>query len=122
MCTAKQTFLSHDHSHSFMMHSALSLAALSLALGVSADEAQWPDWVHFGNLFYSGPTSNGAYITNATYSLIPPSTPCGYTTGTTDHEELSVWIGVQADPTGKDVDDMNLVQPLLNWAPDQQTT
>lgn len=104
------------------MLSALSLAALSLALGVKADDAQWPDYTKFGNMFYSGPTSNGAYITKATYSMVPPATPCGYHDGTKEQEELALWIGVQADPTGKDVMDMNLVQPLLNWAPDQSLT
>ncbi|GME64933.1 hypothetical protein GTA08_BOTSDO03764 [Neofusicoccum parvum] len=104
------------------MRFALSLAALSLALSAKADDAQWPDYTKFGNMFYSGPTSNGAYITKATYSMIPPSTPCGYHSGTTEQEELSLWIGVQADPTGKDVMDMNFVQPLLNWAPNQKVT
>ncbi|KAF4307739.1 hypothetical protein GTA08_BOTSDO03764 [Botryosphaeria dothidea] len=101
---------------------ALSLAALSLALGVKADDAQWPDYTKFGNMFYSGPTSNGAYITKTAYSMVPPATPCGYHDGTKEQEELALWIGVQADPTGKDVMDMNFVEPLLNWAPDQSLT
>lgn len=100
------------------MRSSLSLASLSLALGATA--APWSDGSKYGNMFYSGPTSN-AYITKATYSVVPPDTPCNYHTGL-PQEELSLWVGVQADPTNKDVMDMNLVQPLVTWPPNQSLT
>ncbi|KAL1639219.1 hypothetical protein SLS58_008187 [Diplodia intermedia] len=97
------------------MRSSLSFASLSLVLGATAEP--WSDGSKYGNMFYSGPTSN-AYITKATYSVVPPDAPCNYHTGV-PQEELSLWVGVQADPTNGDVMDMNLVQPLLNWAPNQ---
>ncbi|KKY16638.1 hypothetical protein UCDDS831_g06886 [Diplodia seriata] len=97
------------------MRSSLSFASLSLVLGATAEP--WSDGSKYGNMFYSGPTSN-AYITKATYSVVPPDAPCNYHTGV-PQEELSLWVGVQADPTNEDVMDMNLVQPLLNWAPNQ---
>lgn len=73
-------------------------------------------------MFYAGPTSGGAYITKATYSMAPPAIPCGYATDATQQEELALWIGAQESPTGKDVLQISFVQPLLNWAPNQQNT
>ncbi|PNS13951.1 hypothetical protein CAC42_1442 [Sphaceloma murrayae] len=75
----------------------------------------------FGNMFYTGPTKNGVYITKATYSLITPETPTGFAT-TGGNEELAFWIGVQEDPDGGSVLNENFVQPLLNWAPNQFET
>ncbi|KAK0664154.1 hypothetical protein DIS24_g623 [Lasiodiplodia hormozganensis] len=90
------------------MRSSLSLVSLSMALGATAEP--WSDGRKYGSSFYSGPTSN-AYITKATYSVVPPDTPCNYHTEL-PQGELSLWVGVQDDPTYKDLVDMNLVQPL----------
>ncbi|KAH7028612.1 hypothetical protein B0J12DRAFT_683201 [Macrophomina phaseolina] len=104
--------------------SVSAAAALSLALRASAQSSDesWINNYRFGNMFYSGPTSGGAYITKATYSMTPPAIPCGYATNANPQEELALWIGAQEDPTGKDVLKLSFVQPLLNWAPDQQMT
>ncbi|ORY59739.1 uncharacterized protein BCR38DRAFT_488756 [Pseudomassariella vexata] len=103
-----------------MYPSTTRLALLSAAM-VGVQASDWSGSYKFGNMFYSGPTSNGVHITKATYSLIAPSTPCGYATSG-GNEELALWIGIQDDPTGQDVLQENFVQPLLNWAPDQQLT
>ncbi|KAL1614862.1 hypothetical protein UCDDS831_g00206 [Diplodia seriata] len=99
-------------------------AALSLALRASAQSSDesWIDNYKFGNMFYTGPTSGGAVITKATYTMAPPEIPCGYATGGSVNEELALWIGAQPNPTGKDVLQLSFVQPLINWAPDQQAT
>ncbi|KAH6655174.1 hypothetical protein BKA67DRAFT_657128 [Truncatella angustata] len=86
-----------------------------------ARAADWSGSYKFGNMFYTGPTASGVHIVKATYSLIPPSTPCGYATSG-GNEELALWIGVQDDPTNQDVMQENFVQPLLNWAPSQKQT
>lgn len=104
--------------------SVSAAAALSLALRASAQSSDesWYQNYKFGNMFYSGPTSGGAYITKATYSMAPPAIPCNYATGSNPQEELALWIGVQESPANKDVLQLSFVQPLLNWAPDQQMT
>jgi hypothetical protein len=94
--------------------------ALLAAVGARADESWYSDY-EFDNMFYTGPTSNGAYIVKATYSMAPPSTPCEYATSG-GNEELALWICIQDGPTGQDVFTENFVQPLLNWAPDQEVT
>ena len=99
------------------MRYSILLAALSLALGAKADT--YPGY-EYGNMFYLGPTTGGQYITKATYSMVPPAPPTDYSTTDEDQTWLSLWIGVQADPTNEDVLDMNFVQPLLNWAPDNE--
>ena len=71
-------------------------------------------------MFYLGPTTNGQYITKATYSLLPPAPPTDYRKTDTIDEWLSLWIGIQNNPTNVNVLDENFVQPLLNWAPDQE--
>lgn len=101
------------------MRSPTSILLLSAAAGAQASD--WSGSYKFGNMFYTGPTKSGVTITRATYSLIPPSIPCGYATSG-GNEELALWIGIQDDPTGQDVSQENFVQPLLNWAPDQQAT
>ncbi|KAI8683439.1 hypothetical protein NCS57_00008100 [Fusarium keratoplasticum] len=103
-----------------MRSSVTSALLLSAATG-GAHAAGWQGQYKFGNMFYTGPTKNGVTITKATYSLVPPSVPCGYAT-TGGNEELAFWIGIQDDPTGKDVAQESFVQPLLNWAPDQRAT
>lgn len=95
--------------------------ALLAAAGARAEDTSWYSNYEYGNMFYLGPTTNGAYIVKATYSMAPPSTPCGYATSG-GNEELALWIGIQNDPIGVDVLDENFVQPLLNWAPDQEST
>ncbi|KPM39005.1 hypothetical protein AK830_g7565 [Neonectria ditissima] len=102
------------------MHSSASFFALMSAIA-GAQAADWSGQYKFGNMFYTGPTKSGVTITKATYSLTPPSVPCGYATSG-GNEELAFWIGIQDDPTGKDVAQENFVQPLLNWAPDQRLT
>lgn len=114
----QQALVCEHPYHSFIMRSSLSLASLSLALGATAEP--WSNGRKYGSTFYSGPTSN-AYITKATYSVVPPDTPCNYHTEL-PQGELSLWVGVQDDPTYRDLVDMNLVQPLVNWAPDQSLT
>ncbi|KAF2136374.1 uncharacterized protein K452DRAFT_237623 [Aplosporella prunicola CBS 121167] len=90
-------------------------AASALALEASAME-----YTTFGNGFYSGPTTvDDVYITKVTYSTVPPATPCGAHTGT-PQEELSFWCGVQ--PRGDDVENLALIQPIFNWAPNQELT
>ena len=101
-----------------------SSTASILLLSAAASGARASDWdgsYKFGNMFYSGPTKNGVTITRATYSLVPPAVPCGYATSG-GNEELALWIGIQDDPTGQDVMNEDFVQPLLNWAPNQQLT
>lgn len=98
-----------------------NLAVVALLSASSAQAADWSGSYKFGNMFYTGPTKSGVTITKATYSLVPPSIPCGYAT-TGGNEELAFWIGVQDDPTGKDVAQEDFVQPLINWAPDQRLT
>lgn len=98
------------------MRNSYILAALSLALGASADAYEG---VEYGNMFYLGPTTNGQYITKATYSLVPPSPPSDWRKSGEDQTYLAVWIGVQDNPTGVDVLNENFVQPTLVWAPIQ---
>ncbi|KAH6651656.1 hypothetical protein BKA67DRAFT_660447 [Truncatella angustata] len=72
----------------------------------------------FGNSFYLGPFSGGQYITKATYSLSAPSVPTGFDSSDTSLW-LSIWVGVQQ--SSEDVDNENLVQPLLNWCLDNES-
>ncbi|KAF4948229.1 hypothetical protein FSARC_13775 [Fusarium sarcochroum] len=103
------------------MRASTTTSFLLSAVASGVQAAEWSGSYKFGNMFYTGPTKNGVTITKATYSLIPPTTPCGYATSG-GNEELAFWIGIQDDPTGKDVAQEDFVQPLLNWAPDQQAT
>jgi hypothetical protein len=86
-------------------------AALTLALAPVAT-------ANFGNSFYLGPWTGGAYITKATYSLAAPSVITGYDTSDSSLW-VSIWVGVQQSDV--DVDNENLVQPLLNWCADQES-
>lgn len=102
------------------MPSALSLPILALALAavdkVTADT--YPGY-EYGNYFYLGPTTGGQYITKATYTLVPPAPPTDYRTSNSEQTWLSLWIGLQDNPdTSSNVLDMDFVQPLLNWGPD----
>ncbi|KAK7729240.1 hypothetical protein SLS53_009304 [Cytospora paraplurivora] len=87
-----------------------TLLAAALIPSVSAD---------FGNSFYLGPWGNtDAYITKATYSLTAPSVVTDYDTSDSSLW-VAIWIGVQQ--SDEDVDNENLVQPLLNWCIDQES-
>jgi len=98
-----------------MRNTSILAAALPLALRVSAD--LYPGY-EYGNMFYLGPSTGGQYITKATYSMLPPAPPTDYLTTDENDRWLSLWIGVQEDSS--DVLNENFVQPLLNWAPNQE--
>lgn len=99
------------------MRNSYFIAALSLALGATADIYEGYE---YGNMFYLGPTTNGQYITKATYSLVPPSPPTDWVKSGEDLTFLALWIGVQDNPnTVSSVLDENFVQPVLLWAPIQ---
>ncbi|GKT96061.1 hypothetical protein Ct61P_13911 [Colletotrichum tofieldiae] len=68
-------------------------------------------------MFYFGPTTGGQYITKATYNMEVPSPPTNWVKSDETQRWLSLWIGVQDNPSNGDVLNMNLVQPLLNWGP-----
>ncbi|KAK0661414.1 hypothetical protein DIS24_g2760 [Lasiodiplodia hormozganensis] len=98
------------------MRSTLSLPLLALALRARAGE--FDAW-KFGNMFALGPTSGDAYITKATWSVVPPSVPCGAKMeNPNDPPFMSIWIGVTQTFTEPGMD---LFQPLLNWSPDQES-
>ncbi|KAH8662424.1 hypothetical protein BX600DRAFT_513263 [Xylariales sp. PMI_506] len=99
-----------------MHHIALLSTTLSLALGAIAGDNLY-DGYEYGNMFYLGPSSKGAYITRATYSVLPPSPPTDYVESSAEETWLSLWIGVQ--DSSDDVLNEDFVQPLLNWAPNQ---
>lgn len=102
------------------MPHALSVGAVMLTLGTTISADTYPGY-EYGNYFYLGPTTGGQYITKATYSLVPPSPPTDYRRSNSENTWLSLWIGVQDNPnTSSNVLDMDFVQPLLNWGPDNQ--
>lgn len=99
------------------MRNSAFLAALAMAVGAVADAY---DHVEYGNMFYLGPTTNGQYITKATYSLVPPTPPTDWVKSDEDMTFLALWIGVQDDPSQvSSVLNENFVQPVLMWAPIQ---
>ncbi|KUI71644.1 hypothetical protein VM1G_07301 [Cytospora mali] len=85
-----------------------TLYAAALVPGVTAG---------FGNSFYLGPWSGDAYIKKATYSLTSPSVITDYDTSDSSLW-IAIWVGVQQ--SDEDVDNENLVQPLLNWCINQE--
>ncbi|KAF4536940.1 uncharacterized protein LTHEOB_11808 [Lasiodiplodia theobromae] len=98
------------------MYKSTSAAVLALAAGASA--ADFSAWA-FGNMFTVGPATGNAYITKATWSVLPPAVPSDATMkDKSDPPFLSLWIGVSDS-----ISDENtaLVQPLLNWSPDQDS-
>lgn len=97
------------------MRNSILAAAASLALGARADI--YPNY-EYGNMFYLGPTTGGQYITKATYNMEVPNPPTNWVKTDEAQRWLSLWIGVQDNPNNGDVLDMNFVQPLLNWGPD----
>lgn len=98
-----------------MRFTSIIPTALALALPAAG---MYEDW-HFGNMFTLGPTSDNVAITKATYSLVPPSVPCGVKqTKPNDAPWLSIWIGVSGSMSDQTAD---LFQPLLNWSPDQES-
>ncbi|KAH9836882.1 hypothetical protein Tdes44962_MAKER08407 [Teratosphaeria destructans] len=72
----------------------------------------------YGKMFYLGPIPNHNYITRATYSLHVPPTPTRYRTDR--RVWLALWIGLQY--AGQDIMNEDFVQPLLNWAVNQEAT
>ncbi|KAL0260084.1 hypothetical protein SLS55_005829 [Diplodia seriata] len=99
-----------------MHSSSYTLTALALAMRAAAGGLD--DW-HFGNMFSVGPATGDAYITKATYSLVPPNVPCGSVTeNSNDDPWMSIWIGLAQSLTD---DGTDLFQPLLNWSPDQES-
>ncbi|GAQ05221.1 hypothetical protein ALT_2542 [Aspergillus lentulus] len=99
------------------MHYAYISIPLTLALGATASMPA-DSWVFGKSLFYLGPPT-GAFITKATYSLVPPDVPSGVKVSSpTDQVWASVWVG--ASSTNGD-EGANLYQPLLNWSPDQES-
>ncbi|OJD28605.1 uncharacterized protein BKCO1_4000112 [Diplodia corticola] len=90
-----------------MRSTSSAVAVLALALGAVADD-QW----HFGDTVYMGPTSGSTYIKKATYSLVPPAAPSDFTQSDC---WMSIWVGISATQSDNDIP---LMQPLLNWAPD----
>ncbi|KAJ4300835.1 hypothetical protein N0V90_002923 [Kalmusia sp. IMI 367209] len=80
---------------------------LALALGATADE----DW-HFGDTVYMGPTTGSNYIKKVTYSVVAPPVPTDFTQSDC---WASIWIGISASQTDNNIP---LMQPLFNWAPD----
>ncbi|KAJ3541382.1 hypothetical protein NM208_g4636 [Fusarium decemcellulare] len=93
------------------MRTSASFAALCLA-AVSGVNAQFDDW-KFGNMFSIGPTEAG--IAKATWSLTPPSVPCGTQVDDPSHQPwMSIWVGISQSISDQGT---ALFQPLLNWAP-----
>ncbi|KKY13348.1 hypothetical protein UCDDS831_g09093 [Diplodia seriata] len=93
-------------------------AVLALAAATTgASAADFSAWA-FGNMFTVGPASGSSYITKATWSVVPPAVPSDATNKKSDPPFLSLWIGVSDS-----ISDENtaLVQPLLNWSPDQES-
>lgn len=99
------------------MSSSLSLSALFLSVAGLVAADVYPGY-EYGNMFYLGPTSNGQYITKATYSMVVPTPPTDYLTTNSDLTFLALWIGIQDNPDSTDVLDLDFVQPVLSWAPD----
>ncbi|KZM25722.1 uncharacterized protein EKO05_0006069 [Ascochyta rabiei] len=96
------------------------LAALTFGLSaVTLAADPYPNY-EYGNMFYLGPTTNGQYITKATYSLSVPAPPTDYLTTKEDQRWLALWIGLQNNPNAGDVLNMDFVQPLVNWGPNNE--
>ncbi|KAJ4393286.1 hypothetical protein N0V93_002494 [Gnomoniopsis smithogilvyi] len=94
-----------------------------LALVASCVAGAWAasDEYDFGNTFYLGPTSSSSnYIASITYDLDDvPAVPSGYTAGTSsDPIFVSPWVGISSSISDQTT---TLVQPLLNWSPDQES-
>ncbi|OJJ49611.1 hypothetical protein ASPZODRAFT_128097 [Penicilliopsis zonata CBS 506.65] len=91
------------------------VAAITGAVATSDADEWW-----FGDsLFYLGPPSSGINITKATYSILPPSVPCGYTVSNPDDEIwVAVWVGASST-AGSDY--ANLYQPVFDWSPNQES-
>ncbi|KAJ0306047.1 hypothetical protein Brms1b_010598 [Colletotrichum noveboracense] len=64
-------------------------------------------------MFNLGPASNA--IAKATYTLVPPSIPCGTVVADKNAQPwMSIWVGISQSLSD---DSTDLFQPLLNWAP-----
>lgn len=107
------------------MHFSILPLALALRAAIAAPSSPSPspspsptdDW-HFGHMFALGPPSDDIYITKATYVLVPPAVPCGWSEkNTTEEPWLSLWVGLSDSVSNQKSD---LYQPLLNWSPDQE--
>lgn len=99
------------------MSYSLSLPALFLSVAGLVAADTYPGY-EYGNMFYLGPTTGDQYITKATYSMVVPTPPTDYSTTNSDLTFLALWIGIQDNPNASDVLDMDFVQPVLSWAPD----
>lgn len=99
------------------MSYSLSLPALFLSVAGLVAADTYPGY-EFGNMFYLGPTSDGQYITKATYSIAVPTPPTDYLEANADLTFLALWIGIQDNPNAENVLNMDFVQPVLSWAPD----
>ncbi|KAI8169421.1 hypothetical protein K4K49_011782 [Colletotrichum sp. SAR 10_70] len=87
-------------------------SSLAAAAGALAVRGKYDDW-KFGNMFNLGPASNA--IAKATYTLVPPSIPCGTVVADkTAQPWMSIWVGISQSLSD---DSTDLFQPLLNWAP-----
>ncbi|KAF4781303.1 hypothetical protein HER10_EVM0009988 [Colletotrichum scovillei] len=94
------------------MRSFSSIAVLPLAARIVA-AGKYDAW-KFGNMFTLG--SDSSVITKATYTLVPPSIPCGTVISNKDDQPwMSIWVGISQSVSDQGSD---LFQPLLNWAPD----
>ncbi|OJJ46465.1 hypothetical protein ASPZODRAFT_132542 [Penicilliopsis zonata CBS 506.65] len=95
------------------------IPAAAIVGGAVASTTEESDSWYFGNsMFYLGPPTSGIDIIKATYSIVPPSVPCGYTSP--DNEDpvwVSVWVGASSSESS---DSTDLYQPLFNWSPNQE--
>lgn len=99
------------------MPSSIQILALLASCVAGASAAS--DTYDFGSTFYLGPPSSSTnYIASITYDLDDvPAVPSGYTEGSTsDPIFVSPWVGISSSISD---DSTTLVQPLLNWSPDQ---
>lgn len=98
-----------------------SLQFLALLASCVAGASAISDAYDFGNTFYLGPpTSSSNYIASITYDLDDvPAVPSGYTAGgSSDNIFVSPWVGISNTVSDQTT---TLVQPLLNWSPDQES-
>lgn len=98
-----------------------SLQILALVASCVAGTSAASDTYDFGNTFYIGPTSSTSnYIASITYDLNDvPAVPSGYTAGSTsDPIFVSPWVGISSSISDQST---TLVQPLLNWSPEQES-
>lgn len=99
---------------------APSFQILALLTACLAGASTASDEYKFGNIFYLGPPSSSSnYIASITYDLDDvPAVPSGYTEGSSsDPIWVSPWVGISSSTYDES---STLVQPLLNWSPEQE--